>query len=85
MMTFKDRVEKELKGVRSWATDASFQAKLAKAEASSELRKIWMETEQNIAKLEGRLSDLGEEADDSAQKLLDRIKESWSKLKSARN
>lgn len=84
-MTFKDRVEKELKGVKSWATDAGFQARLAKAEASSELRKIWMETEQNIAKLEGRMDDLGDEADEAAQRLLDRVKEGWSKLKSARN
>jgi hypothetical protein len=84
-MTFKDRVEKELKGVKSWATEAEFQARLAKAEASSELRKIWMETEQNIAKLEGRMGDLGDEADEAAQKLLDRVKEGWSKLKSARH
>jgi len=84
-MTFKDRVEKELKGVKSWATDAGFQARLAKAEASSELRKIWIEAQQDISKLEARLDDLGEEADDSAQKLLDRVKESWSKLKSTKH
>ena len=84
-MQLKERVEKELASVKAWANDTKFQAKLAKAEASSELRKRWMETEQNIHKLEARLSDLGEEADDAAQKLLDGLKESWSKVKKASN
>ncbi len=84
-MSLKERVEKELAAAKSWATEASFQAKLAKAEASSELRKVWMETEQNIAKLEARLEDLGGEADEAAQKLLDGIKDGWAKLKAAKD
>jgi guanylate kinase len=84
-MSLKERVEQELAQARSWAAEASFQAQLAKAEASSELRRIWMETEQNMAKLEARLENLGEEADDAAQKLMENIKEGWAKLKAPRN
>jgi hypothetical protein len=83
-MSLKERALQELAGVKSWAAEATFQAHLAKSEASSELRKVWMETEQNIAKLEARLEDLGGEADEAAQKLLDGIKDGWSKLKSSR-
>jgi len=84
-MSLRERVEKELATAKSWATEASFQAQLAKAEASSELRKIWMETEQNMAKLEARLEDLGGEADDAAHKLLEGIKEGWAKLRTPRD
>lgn len=84
-MSLRERVEKELKNAKEWAADAEFQARLAKAEAGSELRKVWMETEQRMAKLEARLEDLGGEADEAAQKLLDSIKDGWAKLKSQRN
>lgn len=84
-MSLRERVEKELKNAKEWAADAEFKARLAKAEAGSELRKIWMETEQSMAKLEARLDDLGGEADDAAQKLMDRVKEGWAKLKSQRS
>jgi hypothetical protein len=80
-LSLKERVEKELAGVKSWAQDAGFQARLAKAEAGSELRKTWMETEQKIAKLEARLEDIGGEADDAAQKLYEDVKARWAKLK----
>jgi hypothetical protein len=83
-MSLKERALKELAGVKTWAAEASFQAQLAKAEASSELRKVWMETEQNIAKLEARLEDLGSEADEATHKLLESLKDGWSKLKASR-
>lgn len=80
-MSFKDKIEKELESAKAWASEATFQARLAKSEASSELRKVWHETEQSIAKLEARLEDLGGEADAAAQKLLDGIKDGLAKLK----
>jgi len=80
-MSLRERVEKELENAKAWAEDAGFRARLAKAEAGSELRKVWMETEQEMAKLEARLKDLGGEADDAAQKLMESIKERWAKLK----
>jgi len=82
-MSLKERVEKELAGMKSWASEAGFQARLAKAEASSELRKAWMEAEQNMAKLEARLEDLGGEADEAAQKLYEDVKARWAKLKAS--
>lgn len=84
-MSLRERVEKELTNARAWATEAEFQAKLAKAEAGSELRKIWIETEQNMAKLEARLEDFGGEADEAARKLLESVKDGWAKLKAQRN
>lgn len=83
-MSLRERVEKEMASAKAWANDAGFQARLAKSEASSELRKVWMETEQNMAKLEARVKDLGGEADEAAQKLLDSIKDGWAKLRSSR-
>lgn len=80
-MSLKDLLNKELTDFRAWATDATFQAKLAKAEASSELRKVWMEAEQNLAKLEARVSDLGSDADEAVEMLRGKLKESWAKLK----
>jgi len=84
-IALKERIEKELEKAKTHAAEAAFQARLAKAEASSELRKIWRETEQNMAKLEARLENLGEEADDAAQKLLDGVKDGWAKIKALRN
>src|SRR5690606_5705889 len=84
-MSLRERVEQELRNAKEWAADAEFRARLAKAEAGSELRKIWMETEQSMAKLEARLDDLGGEADEAAQRLMDRVKEGWAKLKAQRN
>jgi hypothetical protein len=80
-MALKERVNEELTELKALAADANFQARLAKAEASSELRKLWMETEQNIAILEARLEKLGDDADDAVDNLLVKVKDGWTKLR----
>jgi phage shock protein A len=81
-MALKHQINKELTELKAWATDVNFQARLAKAEASSELRKAWMEAEQDLAKLEVRLEQLGNNADASVDALVERLKGRWSELKS---
>lgn len=80
-MSLKELLNKELTEFKAWSADTAFQARLAKAEASSELRKVWMEAEQNLAKLESRLSELSSDADETVDMLRGRLKESWAKLK----
>lgn len=80
-MALKDLLNKELTEFKEWATDAKFQAKLAQAEASSELRKRWIEAEQTIAKLEARVDQVGSDVDETVETLRTRLKESWAVLK----
>jgi DNA repair exonuclease SbcCD ATPase subunit len=80
-MSIKERVHQELTELKKRAAEAEFQARLAKAEATSELRKVWMEAEQNIAKLEARLEDLSGDADDAVDTLLEKVKDNWAKVK----
>ena len=60
------------------------QARLAASEANSEFRKTWMETEQEVAKLQARLSDLGAEAELELEEALASVKSGWEKLKESR-
>jgi len=81
-MALKNQINQELTELKAWASEAGFQARLAKAEAGSELRKLWMETEQNIAKLEARLEKAGDDADEAIDGMLVGLKNGWTKLKS---
>lgn len=81
---YKERVRRELGEFKRWAEEANMQAHLAKAEASAELRRLWMETEQNLAKLESKLEDLETDVDEGLQGALDSLRAGWNKLKSLR-
>ncbi len=83
-MSYRDKVRAELSDFKRWAEEANMQAHLAKAEASAELRKLWMETEQNLAKLESKLEDLEADVDDGVEGALDSLRAGWDKLKSLR-
>jgi len=84
-MSYKDKVRSELEEFKRWAEEANMQAHLAKAEAGAELRKLWMQAEQDIAKLESRLEDLETEVDEGVQGALDSLRSGWDKLKSRRD
>lgn len=83
-MSYKDKVRAELSDFKRWAEEANMQVHLAKAEASAELRKLWMETEQNLAKLESKLEDLEADVDEGVEDALDSLRAGWDKLKSLR-
>jgi hypothetical protein len=82
-MSFKEKVQKELEGFKSWAQEANMQAHLAKSEVSAELRTAWMEAEQHVAKLEAKLGDLSEDADDAVSKLVSALKEKREQVSKA--
>ncbi len=82
-MSFKEQVQKELDGFKAWAQEANLRARLAKSEVSAELRVAWMEAEQNAAKLEAKLSDLAEQADDTTKRLLATLKEQKERVRKA--
>ena len=84
-MSIKEKIQKELADLKAWSQEANMQAHLAASEANSELRKVWMETEQNVAKLEARLSDLGEGAEKELEGMLANVKSDWEKLKKSRS
>jgi len=81
-MAIKELINKELSEFKSWAQDATFQARLVQSEATSELRKRWMEAEKTIAKLEAKLEELGSDADETVDLLRAKLKDTWAKLKS---
>ena len=83
-MSAKEKVQKELNDFLAWTQEANMQAHLAASEANSELRKVWMETEQNIAKLQARLSDAGAGAELELESLIANLKQGWEKLKDSR-
>lgn len=83
-MSYKEKVRSELGEFKRWAEEANLQARLAKSEASAELRKLWMETEQNLAKLEAKLEDLETEVDEGVESVLGSLRAGWDKLKSHR-
>lgn len=80
-MALKDRFNKELTELKAWAADAELQAKLAKSEAGSELRKAWMEAQQDLVKLEARVEQLGGEVDSAVSSLVTQLRERWTKLR----
>jgi len=82
-MSFKDDVQKELSEFKAWAKDMNMQARLAKSSLQAEARTAWMEAEQNIAKLEAKLDQLGESVDHNVQGSIDQLKASYKKLRSS--
>lgn len=83
-MSLREKVQKELDDFTAWTQEVNLKAHLGAAEANSDLRKLWMETEQNIAKLQARLSDAGAEAELELEGLITKIKSNWEKLKESR-
>lgn len=83
-MSLKEKVQKELDDFTAWTQEVNLQAHLGASEANSELRKVWMETEQSIAKLQARLSDAGAGAELELESLVASVKEGWAKLRESR-
>lgn len=82
-MSFKKDVEKELADFRAWADEVNMQAHLAKSEIQAEVRSAWREAEQNAARLEAKLEGLGDTVDSATSDVLEQLKRSYQKVKSA--
>ena len=82
-MSFRKDVEKELGEFRAWAERVNMQAHLAKSEIQAEVRTAWMEAEQSAARLEARLEGLGDTVDGAVTDVLEQLKRSYQKVKSA--
>ncbi len=80
-MSFKEKVQKELDDFRAWTSQVNMQAHLAKSELQAEARTAFMAAEQNAAKLEAKLGDLGESVDFNVQLIVEQLKENYEKVK----
>jgi len=82
-MSFRKDVEKELEQFKVWAQDVNMQAHLAKSGLQAEVRTAWMEAQQSVAKLEAKVEELGEAADQGLESALEQLKANYQKLKSS--
>lgn len=82
-MSFKNDVKTELDEFKAWAQKMNIQARLAKSELQADARTAWMEAEQNLAKLEAKLDDMGDAMDKNVQGALEQLKANYNKLKAS--